>query len=156
MVARCKPLTKDHLPLKTTFPGTKGWSLVTGFTVYRLYACLWLVGQKSEAEAKVYSSKAKPPPEPEPEPDVDFFTDMEPVIQKAAQVPFVCVCVCVRARVRVLCAHACACMLCCVFLLLFSPYEIHFCPATEVNKGVWWCACALLVYVCSLMHFFFL
>ena len=33
MVVRCKPLTKDHLPLKTTFPGTKGWSLVTGFTV---------------------------------------------------------------------------------------------------------------------------
>ena len=33
MVARCKPLTKDHLPLTTTFPGTKGWSLVTGFTV---------------------------------------------------------------------------------------------------------------------------
>ena len=33
MVARCKPLTKDHLPLKTTFPGTKGWSVVTGFTV---------------------------------------------------------------------------------------------------------------------------
>ena len=33
MVAPCKPLTKDHLPLKTTFPGTKGWSLVTGFTV---------------------------------------------------------------------------------------------------------------------------
>ncbi|XP_065180640.1 DDRGK domain-containing protein 1-like [Sycon ciliatum] len=44
-----------------------------------------VTGQKSEAEAKVYSSKAKPPPEPEPEPDVDFFTDMEPVIQKAAQ-----------------------------------------------------------------------
>ena len=36
MVARCKPLTKDHLPLKTTFPGTKGWSLVTGFTVISL------------------------------------------------------------------------------------------------------------------------
>ena len=34
MVARCKPLTKDHLPLTTTFPGTKGWSLVTGFTVH--------------------------------------------------------------------------------------------------------------------------
>ena len=33
MITRCKPLTKDHLPLKTTFPGTKGWSLVTGFTV---------------------------------------------------------------------------------------------------------------------------
>ena len=34
MVARCKPLTKDHLPLKTAFAGTKGWSLVTGFTVH--------------------------------------------------------------------------------------------------------------------------
>ena len=33
MVARCKPLTKDHLPLKTAFAGTNGWSLVTGFTV---------------------------------------------------------------------------------------------------------------------------
>ena len=35
MVAQCKPLTKDHLPLKTAFAGTKGkgWSLVPGFTV---------------------------------------------------------------------------------------------------------------------------
>ena len=33
MVARCKPLTEDHLPLKTSFSGPKGWSLVTGFTV---------------------------------------------------------------------------------------------------------------------------
>ena len=33
MVARCKPLTKDHLLLKTAFAGTKGWSVVTGFTV---------------------------------------------------------------------------------------------------------------------------
>ena len=33
MVVRCKPLTKDHLPLKTAFSGAKGWSLVTGFTV---------------------------------------------------------------------------------------------------------------------------
>ena len=33
MVVRCKPLSKDHLPLKTAFPGPKGWSLVTGFTV---------------------------------------------------------------------------------------------------------------------------
>ena len=32
-VVRCKPLTKDHLPLKTVFSGPKGWSLVTGFTV---------------------------------------------------------------------------------------------------------------------------
>ena len=32
-VARCKPLTKDHLLLKTAFAGTKGWSVVTGFTV---------------------------------------------------------------------------------------------------------------------------
>ena len=37
MVAQCKPLTKDHLPLTTTFPGTKGWSLVTGFTVLQIY-----------------------------------------------------------------------------------------------------------------------
>ena len=35
MVARCKPLTKDHLLLKTAFAGTKGWSVVTGFTVYQ-------------------------------------------------------------------------------------------------------------------------
>ena len=34
MVTRCKPLTKDHLLLKTAFAGTKGWSLVTGFTVF--------------------------------------------------------------------------------------------------------------------------
>ena len=33
MVARCKPLTKDRLLLKTAFAGTKGWSVVTGFTV---------------------------------------------------------------------------------------------------------------------------
>ena len=33
MVARCKPLTKDHLLLKTAFAGPKGWSVVTGFTV---------------------------------------------------------------------------------------------------------------------------
>ena len=33
MVVRCKPLTKDHLPLKTAYSGPKGWSLVTGFTV---------------------------------------------------------------------------------------------------------------------------
>ena len=48
MVTRCKPLTKDHLllktafagtkgwsvvGLKTAFAGTKGWSVVTGFTV---------------------------------------------------------------------------------------------------------------------------
>ena len=34
MIVPCKPLTKDHLPLKTAFSGPKGWwSLVTGFTV---------------------------------------------------------------------------------------------------------------------------
>ena len=33
MVVRCKPLTKDHLPLKTAISGPKGWSLVTGCTV---------------------------------------------------------------------------------------------------------------------------
>ena len=36
MVARCKPLTKDHLLLKTAFAGTKGRSVVTGFTVFKL------------------------------------------------------------------------------------------------------------------------
>ena len=35
---RIRPLTKDHLPLKTAFSGPKGWSLVTGFTVH---ACAW-------------------------------------------------------------------------------------------------------------------
>ena len=34
MVVRCRPLTKDHLSLKTAFSGPKGWSLVTGLTVY--------------------------------------------------------------------------------------------------------------------------
>ena len=34
MVVQCKPLTKDHLPLKTAFSGPKGWSLVTDFTVH--------------------------------------------------------------------------------------------------------------------------
>ena len=34
MVTRCKPLTKDHLLLKTAFAGIKGWSVVTGFTVH--------------------------------------------------------------------------------------------------------------------------
>ena len=33
MVTQCKPPTKDHLVLKTAFAGTKGWSVVTGFTV---------------------------------------------------------------------------------------------------------------------------
>ena len=36
-VVRCKPLTKDHLPLNTAFSGPKGWSLVTGFTVTLKY-----------------------------------------------------------------------------------------------------------------------
>ena len=31
-IVRCKPLTKDHLPLKTAFSGPKGWLLVTSFT----------------------------------------------------------------------------------------------------------------------------
>ena len=39
MVMQCKPLTKDHLPLKTAFAGTKGWSLVTGFTVVVAVRC---------------------------------------------------------------------------------------------------------------------
>ena len=36
MVVPCKPLTKDHLPLKTAFSGPKRWSLVTGFTVIEM------------------------------------------------------------------------------------------------------------------------
>ena len=35
MVTQCKPLTKDHLLLTTAFVGTKGWSVVSGFTVLR-------------------------------------------------------------------------------------------------------------------------
>ena len=34
MVARCKPLTKDHLPLKTAFAGTKGWLVVTCLSLH--------------------------------------------------------------------------------------------------------------------------
>ena len=35
MVVRYKPLTKDHLPLKTAFSGPKGWPLVTDFTAIK-------------------------------------------------------------------------------------------------------------------------
>ena len=53
MVVRCKPPTKDHLPLKTAFSGLKGWwSLVTGFTVLLLMndpelICLIICGRLS-------------------------------------------------------------------------------------------------------------
>ena len=58
MVARCKPLTKDHLSLTTTFPGPKGWSLVTGFTVLAL--CILMLSFELILVYQSGSSHARP------------------------------------------------------------------------------------------------
>ena len=52
MVARCKPLTKDHLLLKTAFAGTKGWSLVTGSTVRTNHSIERNYGEVQKEELK--------------------------------------------------------------------------------------------------------
>ena len=49
MVTQCKPLTKDHLLLKTAFAGTKEWSVVTGFTVVGITCTVMYVHVRLQA-----------------------------------------------------------------------------------------------------------